>query len=544
MSRPFQYLQQNIDKINFDCDPKYIHEYKRAFSAVLTKMDKFFVQNGLYEVVDYQPIVESMFASHKTFSFKIDDKFSKRYWAGVHVRKPQGVREIGMSKEYMGRGTITEGVLCHEFIHYLTLGPEVLKYTKDGDKYEVRLPVSTGLGRIGGTIINTTKKTVDGLDAGLALDGGFICEAFTELVKQEIYTEEECPHSYPAQTSLIKLLNNLTGTKVNVKDFLRGDLPNYVKILGRKNFEEFNSLCEAFQKKYNANAHIDHTTDSDYLAAQDLVCRTILKNIEKEPKKYTPEDYIRIASCIMAEVPALSSDPNYTEIYKSAITTAGNAIIHSQSLKNDDRRKFEKLLNATLTKSIQQKKKIFNIPAPYVDFAFKKTPEGFALNFKNGPFIPSSLFPTLYSCKKVAKIGANEISIEVDEKGIYKITAKTPDTEPQVIKILPNKSNPNDLLIQDANNKDIVDLNFTLESKKLNKSIQENLYLLENLKQYDNIQTIPKANAVDTVIAHIKNPTLYSKTKEDMTTPTSTTTPHTSKALDRELSHRDLEAER
>ena len=73
MPRPFQYLKQNIQKIRFDCEPKYLAEYRRAFSAVLDKMDKYFAQNGLYEVVDYQPIVESMLASHKTFTFKIDD---------------------------------------------------------------------------------------------------------------------------------------------------------------------------------------------------------------------------------------------------------------------------------------------------------------------------------------------------------------------------------------------------------------------------------------------------------------------------------------
>lgn len=499
MPTPFQYLKQNIDKIKFDCDAKYIPEYKRAFSAVLNKIDKYFVQNGLYEIVDYQPIVESMLASHKTFSFKIDDEISKRNWAGVHRRKAQGIREIGMTSEYMGRGTTTEGVLCHEFIHYLTLGPEVLKYTKDGDRYEVQLPVSTGVGRIGGTIINITKGKADGLDAGSALDGGFICEAFTELVKQEIYSEEECCHSYPAQTALIKLLNNLTGTKVNIEEFLRGDLPNYVKILGRKNFEEFNKLCETFQKKHNANAHIDHTTDSDYLAAQDLICTTILQNIEDEPEKYSPEDYIRIASPIMAEAPALQSNPNYCQRYKSAILTAGNAITRSQQLESEGKQKFNKLLRATLDKATQQKKESFNIPSPYVDFALKKTVNGFALNFKNGVFIPSSIFPTHYSSKKVAKIGANEISIEVNKKGTYQITAKAPNTEPQIIKIIPNESNPDKLLIQDANNEDVFKLNFMRETKKLNKNVQENLSLLGNFQQYDNIQTILKDNAVDKV---------------------------------------------
>ena len=183
MPTPFQYLKQNIDKIKFNCDPKYIPEYKRAFSAVLDKMDKYFSQNGLYEIVNYQPIVESMIKNDSKFSFMIDDDIAERHWAGVHKRWTQGVREIGMSPEYMGRGTTTEGVLCHEFVHHLTLGPEILTYTKDGDRYETQLPVSTGSVRLGGMKRNLDKKSVEGLDAGMALDGGFICEAFTELVK-------------------------------------------------------------------------------------------------------------------------------------------------------------------------------------------------------------------------------------------------------------------------------------------------------------------------------------------------------------------------
>lgn len=498
---PFQYLKQNINKIKFDCEPKYVPEYKRAFAAVLDKMDKYFAQNGLYDVVNYQPIVESMIKKDSKFSFIIDNVIAERHWAGVHRRMPQGVREIGMSPEFMGRGTTTEGVLCHEFVHYLTLGPEIIKYTKDGDRYETQLPVANGNIRIGGVKRNLDKQSVTGLDAGSALDGGFICEAFTELVKQEIYSEEECYHSYPAQTAIIKFLNNLTGTKVNIEEFLRGDLPNYVKILGRKNFEEFNRSCEAFQKKYNANARIDYTTDSDYLAAQDLICKTILQNIEEEPEKYSPEEYIRIASTIMAEAPALISNPNYCERYKSAIITAGNAITRSQPLENEEKRKFNRLLRATLDKATQQKKEAFNIPSPNAEFAFKKTTDGFALNFKNGLFIPSSIFPTHYASKKVARIGTNEIAIEVDEKGTYQITAKSPNAEPKIIKITPSKTNPNELVIQDANNEDIFKLNFAREAKKIDRNIQENLSLLGNFQQYDNIQTVLQDNATSRIYA-------------------------------------------
>ena len=52
MPTPFQYLKQNIHRIKFDCDPKYIPEYKRAFAAVLERVDKFFIENKLYNCGD------------------------------------------------------------------------------------------------------------------------------------------------------------------------------------------------------------------------------------------------------------------------------------------------------------------------------------------------------------------------------------------------------------------------------------------------------------------------------------------------------------
>ena len=501
MPRPFQYLKQNINKIKFDCDPQYVQEYKRAFSAVLSKMDNYFESNGLYNVVDYQPIVEQILASNKTFSFVIDEEIYKRNWAGVHRKTLDGNRIIGMNKEYMGQGTTTEGVLCHEFIHQLTLGPEVLTYKKDGDDYETQLPVRTGGFTLSGMKRNVTKRKVEALEAGSALDGGFICEAFTELVKQQIYSEQECYHSYPAQTSLIKLLNNLTGTQVNIEDFLRGDLPNYVQVLGRDNFAQFNKYCDEFQKKHNANASIDHTTDSDYLAAQDLICNTILKNIADNPEKYSTEDYVRIVSSIMAEAPALESNPDYCqEKYGSAIVNAGNQMALSRSLEYEEKKKFNQLLQRTIERSVQQKKDSFQMPSTSLDFAFKKTQNGFALNFKDGLFISNSIFPTHYSSKKVAKIGSNEISIEIDKKGTYQITAKAPNEDPQIIKIIPNGLNPNKLLIQDANTEDVFKLDFNRETKKRDRTIKENLTLLENFNQFDNIQTILKENANNKIV--------------------------------------------
>lgn len=492
---PFQYLRQNINNIKFDCETVYIPEYKRALSAVLDKMDKAFIKNGWYDVVDYQPIVEEMLASSKVFSFYIDDEISKRHWAGVHRRHNNDTRRIGMGKEYMGRNTTTEGVLCHELIHQLTLGPKTLTYSKDGDRYETQLPVRTAGLVLGGMKRNVTKRTAQGLEAGSALDGGFICEAFTELVKQEIYSEEECFHSYPAQTSLIKFLNTLTGTKINYEDFLRGDLPNYIKILGRKNFEEFNKHCEAFQLRNNANAYLYHLEDPDYLAAQGLICDLMLQKITENPEQYTTADFVRIASAIMTEAPSAKVDPNFTKKYTGAILRAANAITSIQPLEYAEKQKFSALLRSTLDRTVQQQKSVYEIPAQGVDFAVKKTATGFAINFQGGQFISSDVFPKHYSSAVKAKVGTAEFTIELSEQGTYQISATTPNGQPQVIKIVPSRISSGELLIQDAQSKDIFKLNFAREDRKRTKAIQENIALLTHFDHYDDVKDVLKDNA-------------------------------------------------
>jgi len=479
---PFMYLKENIDKIKFNCSEVQEKEYRRAFSAVLDKMDKYFIENELYDVVNYQPIVELMLSSKNVFSFNVSQELKKKHWAGVMTRHSTGKRVIGMSEEYMGLGTTTEGVLCHEFIHFLTLGPDVLSYQKDGERFETQLPQRQANLYLSGYRRNLTQRKIDALEAGTALDGGFICEAFTELTKQEIYSEKECYHSYPAQTSLIKLLNNLTGTQINIKDFLRGDLPNYIRILGRKNFEEFNSLCENFQEKYNQNARIDFTSDPDYIKAQDIVCRTILKNIEENPEKYSVEEYIRVATIIMTEAPTANNNPNY-ERYRSDILRTGNAIVRSQNLTFAQKQKFSDLMKKTIATNVMKKRECYDLPSKDLNFSFKSAENGFQICFKNGAFISSKDFPKHTSYATKFKLGTTEIIVSFVEKGGYKITASGPNVNPsQTITVLPDGKNANKLLILDEKNNEISKLDFKVQERIRNKNISQNINLLSNFE--------------------------------------------------------------
>lgn len=485
---PFKYLKSNINKVKFDCEPKYLSEYRRAFGAVLDRLDVFFRKNNLYECVDYQRIVEKMIAPDSKFKFEIDKSIAEVNYAGIHRRFNNGNRIIGMSPEYMSGGTRTEGVLCHEFIHYLTVGQEVLFYQKDGESFEVELP-HHGVVNIGGVKRNLTQRKVDALEAGSALDGGFICEAFTELTKQQIYAEDESYHSYIPQTSLIKFLNNLTGTQTNLQDFLRGDLPNYIQILGRKNFQEFNSYCESFQKRFSQNASINYMQDPDYIKAQNLIVTCVLQNIKDNPQNYTASDFVRIASTIIAEYPTVLVDVNAYNRYKSQILSAKADFVKSQNLTFEQKKQFASILDSTIAQEASKKQDKFIPTELYSDFAFKQTPNGFMVSYKGGPFIDSSQFPNLRFSYGSVKYGNMQLKVGVTEKGEYKVEAiDTLVGTTRAITIMQSKTG--ELLISSDASEKAYKLNFNAQKKIRDKSIDANLALLENFSHYNQLMSI------------------------------------------------------
>lgn len=492
---PFMYLKANINKLKFKCDEKYIPEYRRAFSAVLDRMDKYFIANNLYDTVDYQKIVEDIIAPDSKFCFYIDNNFLKSIGAaGVHWRYSDGTRAIGIESSKLGLGSETEGILCHEFTHHLTLGPNVLKYTKDGEKYEIQLPQNMGAIKIAGSKLNVSKGTRESLEAGSALDGGFICEALTELTKQEIYTADESFTAYHAQTSLISLLNELTGTKVNIQDFLRGDLPNYVQALGKANFNQFNNHCENFQAKFSKNTSIDYKNDADYIQAQDIICRIILEKIQNNPGNYSTNDVINIISAILAK----ACNP---ERYANDINLAIEEFANKQNLTDEEKDYFVSLTKRVSEEMALDKQGRYNIPLKSLDFSFKQTPTGFAVSFKNGEFFDSSIFPRHYSSAIRAIDGDNTITIEISEKGNYIITATNKVTnETQKISVVADSKQKGQLLIADCNSTDVCKLNFAVQQRMRDRAISTSTSLLNNFRHYDDIKYILSHNSGQKIV--------------------------------------------
>ena len=503
---PFQYLKQNIDKLNFSCEEKYIEEYKRAFSNVLERMDKYFLNNNLYQCGDYQSYVENML-KEGSFTFMVTDEPQKNGAAAFHQHLKNDKNRICFDPEYMGHGTITEGVLCHEFFHQLTLGNPVLKYVSNGKYTEISLPQ-----KIGGHKLNGRKlvwgqdkplghaESVEMLSVGDALDGGFICEALTELSKQRIYSEEECYFSYTPQTSMIKFVNSLIGTDLSMANFLRGDLPNYIKAMGRKNFIDFNEACERFQTKFKQNYRIDYINDEDYKKAQDIVVDTILDKINSDPEKYNPKELARLMAIIKYCAPIngrddIQVDETVKDYTKEFATKKGMSQQEALALR--------KLIFKTMLKQATHEQDKFQLPNRNI--SFKQTKSGFKIAFNDEFEIDLTKYIGVYETKLVVKnpLGYNaEIDIN---NGNIKIHAQKQFGLDETIQIkVDNKLNPQKLLITDKSGQ-IHKLDFIVERQKREAELKLNQNLLENAECISDIRFILANNSDVQSISRMTN---------------------------------------
>ena len=503
---PFQYLKQNIDQLNFACEKQYIEEYKRAFSNVLDRLDKYFVHNGLYKCGDYQSYVENML-KEGNFKFDVTDEPSKVGGAAFHQHYSDNKNRICVAPEYMGHGTTTEGTICHEFFHQLTLGNATLKYVQNGKYTEVQLPIYNGNIKQAGIKrvwaqdnANGHPEVVESLLAGDSLDGGFICEAFTELSKQKIYGQDECYFAYTPQTSMIKFVNSLVGTDLSMEDFLHGDLPSYVKIMGRKNFDKFNEACERFQKKYNQNATINYLDDENYKKAQDFVVDAILDKIAENPDRYNPKEFTRTMALIKHCTPIIGRNDLQVD---DAVNNYVKDFATKQEMTKQETLALRKLVFKTIPKQAAHEQDKFQMPNKNI--SFKQTKTGFKIAFNDEFEFDLSTY-----------IGATETKLAVRNKsgydleifinnGTIKMRAKNKKGFDETIGIkVDSKTNPQKLLISDKSGQ-VFKLDFEKERQKRNEALKLNQNLLENAQCISNIQNILSNNSKVQSISRMTN---------------------------------------
>lgn len=503
---PFQYLKQNIDRLNFACEEQYIEEYKRAFSNVLDRLDKFFLDNGLYECGDYQSYVENML-KEGNFQFDVTEEPSKVGGAAFHQHYGGDKNRICVAPEYMGHGTTTEGTICHEFFHQLTLGNATLKYVQNGKYTEVQLPThSKNLNQAGIKRVWAQNKPighpedVETLSAGDSLDGGFICEAFTELSKQNIYGEDECYFAYIPQTSMIKFVNSLIGANLSMEDFLHGDLPSYVKVMGRKNFDKFNDACETFQKKYNANATTNHLEDEDYKRAQDIVVDAILDKIAESPEKINPKEFTRIMAIIKYCAPVAGRNDLQVD---DAVNKYVKDFALKQGMTRQEALAMRKLVVKTMLKQASHEQDKFQMPDKNI--SFKQTKTGFKVAFNDEFEFDMSKYIGAYETKLIVRDQQGYDLEIVINNGTIKMRAQNQKGFDETIEIkVDSKTKPQNLLITDKSGR-VHKLDFEKERQKREGALKLNQNLLENAECIADIQKILTTNSDVQTISRMTN---------------------------------------
>lgn len=495
MPTPFQYLKQNIYRIKFDCDPKYIPEYKRTFAAVLDRVDKYFIDNKLYDCGDYQSYVEDMIKYGSKFSFRIDEEIKKRGWDGVHSRKSDGSRSIGIIPEEIGRGLEAEGTLCHEFLHYLTLGPDKLKYKKNGKNVEVEFSLYKGQSKESVWEQGNTSSTPDFSFRKLSVEAvnyGFMCEAMTELTKQKIYSLEESYGSYKPLTEMMDFVSRMVGVEISTREFLQGNLQTFSYAMSNA-FHTFYNDCETFFEKYTQNANIDYKRDKSYIAIQDTFVRSYLTSIEMELRssKYKPSKVAEILS-------TLYSAPVPNRQYDAKISSLKTNLAVRQKLPTEQCKKFRQTLNKTISEMALHDTKTFALPENAPNVILKQTKAGLAISYNGSPDILASELPsntnnTIVLQRRDGQDFIHTI-LKLTEQGFYEISSKNLTTcKVQTINLMFDAKNPNSVLISDKENGTKYQLPFADIQKRREKNIEENKTLLDNFQHFAAIQDMISA---------------------------------------------------
>lgn len=163
---------------------------------------------------------------------RVSDEPSKIGAAGLYIHN-QEITEIHIDETYLNNEETLDSIFCHEFIHFLAM--------RELDSVEYPDPEIK--------------------------NGGFINEALTEMLTQQIYPNS---NSYQPQVNMLKFANLLTGNVNNYSLFLRGKVDCKG---GASAWNNFYASANAYQlscadKKFLMR---DAINDSNYISAQRCI---------------------------------------------------------------------------------------------------------------------------------------------------------------------------------------------------------------------------------------------------------------------------------
>lgn len=443
---------------------------------MLERLDLYFIENNLYQCANYQQIVENIILS-SNFSVAVDTSNSLKIQnrAGEYQSSHETQRTILINPEHLLNETQLEGVLCHEFIHHLTNGNNVIEYTKNNESHKATLPhiPTGGNAEVGGTDLITEANgntRVEYFESHR--EQIFINEGLTEFIKQQIYSRKESAWAYEPQTQMMSFVVDLFGESA-VSDFFSGNLETISSHFSKQEWSKFLSATTAFQR-IDAR-RFDWPNSQYYITAQDIVVNSVLQELTSNLDKININELVRVLSIIKGDAPLTPID---RQRYDKQCTEIINKFCTQASINPQQMRK---LIAKTVVAKADQKQNIFQTNLSNNSVLIKQTSAGFSLSMDEKKFVYSYQFPTT-SGTSVEHIADDGWRYNITNNGnnVYTIvfSNKTLGQE-ETIKLTHNESS---IIIADKESQSTRLIDFDKEKKKRSERIQENSRLLNNPK--------------------------------------------------------------
>ncbi|MDR0849952.1 MAG: hypothetical protein LBN07_00510 [Christensenellaceae bacterium] len=265
-------------------------KYEELVKNMLKRVDAYFEKTGLYNGVDYNEIVEHM---KRKLVFEVGYGGSANV-LGEHYGDERGGVHIKIRPDKLlppTPDTEAEKILCHEFIHAITLGNSTI--TLGGQKYTIAQPgVAMRLG-VGGKPQYIRIRDW--------INNKMLKEGFTEAMARKIYPLSEGEGTYSAQVEMAVGLYELFSEKLGMRsvdgEFLQRNLTSLYGLLGKR-ADEFDGLCEEFFDGNAVKQDAAHSINGDkYKELQNVVATCwlddCLKNVNPADRQGSLKVYMQ-----------------------------------------------------------------------------------------------------------------------------------------------------------------------------------------------------------------------------------------------------------
>ncbi len=492
MKTPLTLIRENINNINYLCNEQNLKNIKETVKICLEKLDNYFNKNNVYNEIDFEPITSKILS--KKFQIAINDEKYKNFVSdfnpGLFFNLVNDVCLIMLSEKFLDKGRLSQSIFAHEFIHFLKLGTRRKRVKENNRIYDIYLPEIKN-GRIkDGFKFDTQTKKITYLKTDKILASHFFDEGYTELLTKTVFGEFESYLSYTPQTTIIKLLNDLSGKKEkNFVDFLKGEAQSQLNFWGEDILNQIAILCQDFQEEYEQNKGlgIDYLANEKYQKILDFICLTALEKIYSNPEEFSLKRMIDITSTILKVVRNpiyTNSNMQYDFYYKNEVDEVFKK--YAENLFKDDHKNINNFINKLhqISNDVYLKDtKYFSIQTSHKNFEFKKTKSNkLAMSYKGCGFVvlDFSLKPYTKSANQNLSSRYSADFIQID-KHLWKITIKdNKDNTSEEIK-LGYDIDKNLYYIDNNLSKEYLD--FSANDKFLKNRIKNNFEEVEKLKE-------------------------------------------------------------